>query len=286
MILPFRDDVPSQRTPVVTYAIIALNFVSLLWTLQLGPAGRQMMSVKLGFIPARLSQLSDPRPIKIDIQDLAELPHLRVPGERPPVQHVQLAPDRGEILSTLLTSMFLHAGWLHFLGNMWFLWIFGDNIEDRMGHIAFACLYLGGGVVASVCHGWMTSNPLVPVIGASGAVAAVLGAYAITWPFARIHTIVVLIIFVTIIELPALVVLGFWFLTQLLEARNALNQGMDGGVAWWAHIGGFIFGAVCMQAYSLGAPPPTPHGDHYKEDWMQRHGRPTRRQEDWDAEDA
>jgi rhomboid family protein len=284
MILPFRDDVPSQRTPVVMYLVIVLNFVSLLWTLQLGPVNHQLVSVYYGFIPARLGQLTDPRPVVVDIQGLAQLPHLRAPvAVRQPVQ---LAPDRIEILATLLTSLFLHAGWLHFLGNMWFLWIFGDNVEDRLGHVAFACLYLGGGVVASLCHAWMTSDPLVPVIGASGAVAAVLGAYAITWPMARVHSIVVLVIFVTIFELPALVVLGFWFLTQLLEARNALNQGVDGGVAWWAHVGGFVFGAVCMKAYSLGAPPPTPHGDHFKEAWMERHGRRPRPLEDWDAEEA
>ena len=284
MIFPFRDDVPSQRTPLVTYAIIALNVVSLLWVSQLGSLDRQLLAVHYGFVPARLSQLTNPQPVVVDIQRLAQLPHL--PGPVAVRQPVQLDPVRSQILASLLTALFLHAGWLHLLGNMWFLWIFGDNVEDRLGHVAFACLYLGGGVVASLCHGWMTADPLVPVIGASGAVAAVLGAYAITWPLARIHSIVVLVIFVTIIELPALVVLGFWFLTQLLEAGNALNQGVDGGVAWWAHVGGFVFGVVWMQVLSIGAPPPTPHGDHFKEEWMERHGRRPRRLEDWDTEDA
>jgi hypothetical protein len=103
---------------------------------------------------------------------------------------------------------------------------------------------------------------------------------------ARIHSIVVLVIFVTIFELPALAVLGFWFVTQLLEARNALNQGVDGGVAWWAHVGGFVFGLLMMKILTIGSAPPTPHGDHFKEQWMERHGRRPRRLEDWDAEEA
>ncbi len=283
MIFPFRDDVPSQRTPVVTYAIIGLNAAFFLWTLPMGSENRQLLALHYGFVPARLAQLTDPRPIKVNLQLLSERPHLRVQEVAP--QQVELQPEPVQILATLLTAMFLHAGWLHLLGNMWFLWIFGDNVEDRLGHVAFAFLYLGGGVVASLCHGWMTTDPLVPVIGASGAVAAILGAYAITWPTARIHSIVVLVIFVTIFELPALVVLGFWFVTQLLEARNALNQGVDGGVAWWAHVGGFLFGLLLMKILTIGSTPPAAHGDHFKEQWMERHGRRPRRLEDWDAEE-
>jgi len=254
--IPIRDTLRTRRVPFVNYALVALCALAFLYELRAG-ADIDAFVNEHALVPSRFVALVG----RHGVFDLA-------------------------LYAPFVSSMFLHAGFAHFAGNMLFLWIFGDNVEDRLGHVAFACLYLGGGVVASLCHGWMTADPLVPVIGASGAVAAVLGAYAITWPLARIHSIVVLVIFVTIIELPALVVLGFWFLTQLLEAGNALNQGVDGGVAWWAHVGGFVFGVVWMQVLSIGAPPPTPHGDHFKEEWMERHGRRPRRLEDWDTEDA
>ena len=146
---------------------------------------------------------------------------------------VNLPPDRGAIYASLITAMFLHGGWIHLLGNMWFLWIFGDSVEDRLGHFGFAVLYLVGGVLASLCHWFMQPASTLPLIGASGAVAAVLGAYTITWPFARVHSLVFLLIFFTVIELPALVVLGFWFIEQLLAARAVEQRMATEGVAWW-----------------------------------------------------
>jgi membrane associated rhomboid family serine protease len=156
----------------------------------------------------------------------------------------------------MFTSMFMHAGLMHLLSNMWFLWLFGNNVEDRLGHVVYLFFYLVGGLAALACH-WATnpSSP-VPVVGASGAVAAVLGAYAITFPFAKVRTLVFLFVFVTIIDLPALMVLGFWFLGQLLEARHALNAGVDGGVAFMAHVGGFVAGLILMPLLGGTRPPP------------------------------
>jgi membrane associated rhomboid family serine protease len=151
--------------------------------------------------------------------------------------------------------MFLHGGWMHLLSNMWFLWLFGNNVEDRLGHVVYLVFYLLGGLAALFCH-WLTDPAsAVPVIGASGAVAAVLGAYAITFPFARIRTLVFLLVFVTIVDLPALLVLGVWFLGQLLEARASLNLEVDGGVAFMAHVGGFVAGLILMPLLGGTRPP-------------------------------
>jgi membrane associated rhomboid family serine protease len=143
------------------------------------------------------------------------------------------------------------------------LWLFGNNVEDRLGHVLFFCFYLLGGLLATACHWAYDPASTTPVIGASGAVSAVLGAYAVTWPHARVKTVVFLIVFVTVIEFPALLVLGFWFVTQLIEAAGLLRLPMRGGaviaepasVAWWAHVGGFVAGLVLMPLLSAGAPP-------------------------------
>jgi membrane associated rhomboid family serine protease len=151
---------------------------------------------------------------------------------------------------------------------MWFLWIFGNNVEDRLGHSLYAAFYLGGGVLANLCHWWSDPQSEVPVIGASGAVATVLGAYAVTWPWAHIRCLVVLVIFITVVQLPALAVLGFWFLTQVLEASRQVKIGLQGGVAFWAHIGGFLAGMVLMPLVAGRPPPPRPveyqsYDDHW-----------------------
>ncbi len=233
MLLPLRDDVPSKRTPVVTWLIIAINFVALIWMTRLPPLEQNRVAFEYGFIPLRIAQLSNPQPLPLQVQ----VPVGR--GMPPAVMRIVLEPDRGAIYLTFLTAMFLHGGWLHLLGNMWFLWIFGDNVEDRIGHFAFAVLYLIGGVLASLFHWFMQADSTVPVIGASGAVAAVLGAYTVAWPFARIHTLVFLVIFFTVIELPALAVLGFWFVEQLLAARAIEHRMATEGVAWWRTSEGF-----------------------------------------------
>ena len=256
MLFPFRDDVPSHRTPLVTYLIIVINVVTMFWLSRQSSLEQNALAYTHGFIPLRVAQLQNPQPIQLPVA----LPQR--PGFPPLVLQVNLSPNRGEIYLTFITAMFLHGGWLHLLGNMWFLWIFADAVEDRLGHLGFATLYLVGGILASLCHWYMQPESTLPVIGASGAVAAVLGAYMITWPFARVHSLVFLVIFFTVLELPALVVLGFWFVEQLLAARHVENRFATEGVAWWAHVGGFLAGMALMQVLSFGMPDEPPVDDY------------------------
>jgi len=247
MFIPFHADNPTRHTPVVTLGLIAVNVVALIWLGRLPPLKRELVVVRQGFIPARVAQLLQPKPRTI------EIPIGRAwGGPRAPVVVVPLRPAPREVALSLLTCMFLHGGWMHLIGNMWFLWLFGNNVEDRLGPIAFSMLYLLGGLVASATHWAMDPRSTVPVIGASGAVAAVLGAYAITWPHARVRTLVFLFIFITIIELPAVLVLGVWFIGQLMRSQGGAAAG---GVAWWAHIGGFVAGVVLMTLLSPLANP-------------------------------
>lgn len=255
MIFPFGDDVPARRPPIVTCAIIGLNVLALLWVSLLPHLEHERVLIERGFIPARLAQALHGRPLVLEVPG-----QVRQPGAVLPVavkKQFELPADRRLIASTLVTSLFLHGGWIHLLGNMWFLWIFGNNVEDRLGHFTYTAFYLGGGVLASLCHWWSDPQSQVPVVGASGAVATVLGAYAVTWPWAHVRCIVVLIIFITVVRLPALAVLGFWFLTQVLEASRQVDLGLQGGVAFWAHIGGFLAGMVLMPLVAE-RPPPAP----------------------------
>jgi len=150
-----------------------------------------------------------------------------------------------------LTSMFLHGGWMHLIGNMWYLWIFGDNIEDRLGHLSFFFFYILCGLGAGLVHTILNAGSTVPSLGASGAIAGVLGAYVVSYPFARVLTLVPLFIFTQIIEIPALIVLGFWFVMQFLEGAASLASaaGTAGGVAWWAHVGGFVIGILLLNVF-------------------------------------
>jgi membrane associated rhomboid family serine protease len=262
MIFPFGDDVPARRAPVVTYVIIALNVVALVWVELLPSLDHELVLIERGFIPARLAQAIHGQPLVVEVQELAQERHLRQPVV---VQRrLELPANRRAIAGSLVTALFLHGGWLHLLGNMWFLWIFGNNVEDRLGHFVYALFYLSGGVLANFCH-WL-SDPAsqVPVIGASGAVATVLGAYIVTWPWAHIRCVVVLVIFITVVELPALAVLGFWFLTQVLEATHQVEIGMQGGVAFWAHVGGFLAGMALMPLLRGPAPSVRPRPIDYE----------------------
>ena len=178
-------------------------------------------------------------------------------GERRLVGQVKLPPDRGDVLLSLITCMFLHGGWAHIIGNMWFLWLFGDNVEDRLGPVTYLVFYLVGGLAASACHWFTDPSSTTPVVGASGAVAAVLGAYAVTYPWANVHAFIPLFIVLIPVDIPAIAMLGMWFVMQLLEGFKAIHIGLDGGVAWWAHVGGFVAGAVLMPLLR-DPPPPTP----------------------------
>jgi membrane associated rhomboid family serine protease len=246
MFFPFHDDNPTERMPVVTFGIIAVNVAIFLWATQLTPVQRRELDLTRGFVPARVRQFVEPKPIPVPFAP----PARDAFGRITPAKTLLLPPNRREIVVSLFTCMFLHAGLWHLAGNMWFLWLFGNNVEDRLGGVLFIVLYLGGGLMATGCH-WLT-DPVgtTPVIGASGAVAAVLGAYFITWPWARIHTLVFLFFFFTVVNVPAIVVLGVWFLGQLLAGHEALQAGEPHGVAWWAHVGGFLAGLVLMPLFA------------------------------------
>ena len=158
-----------------------------------------------------------------------------------------------DVISEVLpffTSMFLHGGWLHFIGNMWFLWLFGDNVEDRMGHFRFLLFYLAGGFTSGVFQTIHAPISMVPVIGASGAIAAVMGAYFLMYPLARIKVLFLLVIFPIIFYIPALVFLPLWFMSQVMHIFSPLA--VSSNVAWWAHVGGFLFGMVMVPLLDRG----------------------------------
>ena len=234
---PLKDNIPTEHFPVVTIALIAINVVVFLfWQEPSGFNGvDQAKVVEYGAIPYELTH---------------------------PGQHCALAGnalacgdlDTGDAptLLTLLTSMFMHGGFLHLGGNMLFLWIFGNNVEDAMGPVKFVAFYLLGGVAALAGQVAFDPDAAVPTIGASGAVAAVLGGYLLLHPRARVLTLIFIIFFVTIIEIPAIIMLGLWFLQQAFFAARDLSDplGGGGGVAYWAHIGGFVFGVAAIKVFA------------------------------------
>lgn len=248
MFFPYKDDNPPRRFAYANVAIIAANVLIFLGMQFLQESQMQRFVANYGFIPARIRQLSNPRLLvrtPVEAMHVLRRPDGRVFAARERGT-VDLRADRSAILFSLFSSLFLHGGLLHVAGNMWFLWIFGDNIEDRLGSLRYVVFYLCGGLLATLCHYYTQPDSVIPVIGASGAVAAVLGAYAVTHPMANIRCLIFLLFFVMHVDLPAVVVLGFWFVQQLLEAMGTLDLGAGGGVAWWAHVGGFVTGALFM----------------------------------------
>ena len=254
MFLPLYDENPPVRTPLATLAIIAANIAAFLWLSQL-PDDRQTAALfQYGFVPARTAQLQNGQPMVVAIGD-ADGPHFW-PGHVAQ-RRLVLPPAPREILLSALTCMFLHGSWMHLAGNLWFFWIFGNNVEDRLGFVPFVVLYVVGGLLATAAHWASDPTSTAPIIGASGAIAAILGAYAIAWPWARVRTLVFLVIFFTVIDVPALLVLGVWFLGQVVAGTEALGRhGVAGGVAWWAHIGGFVAGVLLMPLFGAATAPP------------------------------
>ena len=210
--IPLHDDNPTRIRPLVTVALIVLCVLAFLWQISLGEVDQRRLVAGLGLIP-------------VVLLGQAELPPL-----------LELVPAE----LTVVTSMFLHGGWMHLIGNMLYLWIFGNNIEDAMGHWRFVLFYLLCGAAAALAQVLQDPASATPMIGASGAIAGVLGAYLLLYPRARVLVLVFLGFFVTTLRLPALLVLGFWFVLQFFNAVVAGEAG--GGVAWWAHIGGFVAG--------------------------------------------
>jgi membrane associated rhomboid family serine protease len=221
-VFPLRDDNPHFLTPVVTYALIAANVLA--WALLQGLGTEPLLSssvCRLGLIPAELLQT-------------------------PPVGPRVCALGDAQWY-TPVTSMFLHGGWFHLLGNMWFLWIFGNNVEDSMGHARFLVFYLLCGLAAAALQTFTDSASPVPMVGASGAIGGVMGAYVVLYPRVRVHMLVFLGFFVTTFAVPAIFMLGYWFVLQLLSGLFSI--GADGGVAFWAHVGGFGAGALLVLLF-------------------------------------
>jgi membrane associated rhomboid family serine protease len=229
-VIPLRDANPVRRTPIVTILIVVACVVAFGYELGLeadgGAAGLEAFFRTFGLVPRELVAA-------IDAGD----------------------PAGGETLA-VFSSMFLHGGWLHLIGNMLYLWIFGNNIEDRLGRLAFIGFYLVGGIAAAVAQIAIDPASNVPMIGASGAIAAVLGAYLVFFPGARVLSLVFLGFFYQLIQVPAVVVLGLWFLLQLIDGVASLGAlGAEGGVAFFAHIGGFVAGVViALLLRAVGGP--------------------------------
>ena len=182
MIFPFRDNIPLRRRPIVTYSLIAINVAVFCAMFRMPPLEREWFEYRHGFVPARISQLSNHQALNVQLEISGLDPRLGFPMVFRQDRQLDAAPT--EIFASLLTTMFLHAGWLHLVSNMWFLWLFGDNVEDRLGRLPFVCFYLAGGLLATMFHWWNNPASELPLVGASGAIAAVLGAYAVTWPAA------------------------------------------------------------------------------------------------------
>ena len=243
---PLKDDIPTRRTPILTLAIIVVCCVVYFLFedsfFSLSATGNERV-LEYGAIPYEVTHPGD------DCGGDPNSGQIVCEGQ----EGVQgRAPDQAPWWVTVFTSMFMHGSLLHLGGNMLFLWIFGNNIEDSMGRPRFVAFYLLGGIAALAAQVVIDPNATVPTVGASGAIAAVLGGYAVLYPRARVITLVFIIIIFTIIELPALVVLGLWFLIQLFYGANDLAQpvGGGGGVAYFAHIGGFVFGLLLIRLFA------------------------------------
>ncbi|MBE9047838.1 rhomboid family intramembrane serine protease [Pleurocapsales cyanobacterium LEGE 10410] len=220
--IPIRDENPTYSTPVVVYALIAINVVVFLHQMSLG-SGLEGFFQLYAVIPQQLSASFE-----------------GVPSNQP-------VPE----LITLITSQFLHGGLMHIAGNMLFLWTFGNNIEDDLGHVKFLLFYLICGVLAGLTHWFFGMQSSIPTVGASGAIAGVMGAYIIKYPKAKIVTLLPLFIIWTTVRIPAVFFLGFWFVQQAISSVASLGVSEASGVAYWAHAGGFIFGAILGPMFGL-----------------------------------
>ena len=221
--IPLYDTIPHRSVPLVTVGLILINVLAFFHELNLGPALEGFL-MSYGFVPARYLVASD---------------------------HHWSVADR---FVPMFTSMFLHGGWMHLIGNMWILWIFGDNVEDHLGKGRFLLYYLVCGLAAVYLHYLTGPSSGIPVVGASGAIAGVMGGYLVLFPRARVVTLVPIFIFLQIVTIPAVVFLALWFFLQLFNGMVATAASFGGGVAWWAHVGGFVAGALLV--FLLRSPSP------------------------------
>ena len=224
--IPIRDTIPSRGVPVVTWSLIAANVAVFLFELTLDPDELEALFYLFGVVPARFTHPSWASRLGLPVDDYWPF----------------------------LTSMFLHDGWLHVISNMWALWIFGDNVEERMGRLRFLLFYLLTGLAAGLVHWFTNAQSIVPTVGASGAIAGVLGAYFVLFPYARIIVLLPVFFFPFFFELPAVTYLFVWFASQMIGgALSALGPQDVGGIAWWAHLGGFGAGMLLHRLFLLPA---------------------------------
>jgi membrane associated rhomboid family serine protease len=237
--LPIRDTIRSASFPVINWIILALTGLVFLFEISLSPTALSRLLYTFGLVPGRL-------------------------GLNHPAQLIA----QPQPLITLFTHMFLHGGWFHFLSNMWVLYIFGDNVEDRMGSGRYLIFYLVSGLIAGLVQAIFVPNGQVPAIGASGAIAGVLGAYFLMFPRARVLSLIPIFIFPWFVEIPAVIYLGFWFVSQLFSGVTSMGlpeTASMGGVAWWAHIGGFLFGLIFSRLFT---PPRQPvYSQYFPDDY-------------------
>jgi len=233
--IPLRDDNPRRTVPVVNVILIIVNVLMFLWELSLGRNIERAL-FQVAFIPR----------------------HFWAPGH--------FAAE----MTSIFVSMFLHGGLLHLGGNMLYLWIFGDNIEDRLGHFRYLIFYLACGFIATMSHALANPSSSVPSIGASGAIAGVLGAYLILFPHARVLTVIPIVVFITVREIPAIIVLGLWFVLQLFTGVGSVGAVDDtaGGVAYFAHIGGFVAGMLLVFVFGGRRPRPPARREVAYRDFM------------------
>jgi len=217
--IPLRDTTPTRHFPLVNNTLIAVSVIVFLIQLAQGP-GFERFVYTYGLVPARYT-----------------------------VPQVAAYFSLPQQVFSLLSFMFLHGGFWHLLGNMWFLYIFGDNVEDRLGHLRYVVFYLLCGLASGLSHLFLNLHSTIPTIGASGAIAGVMGAYFLLHPSARILTLIPIIFIPWFVEIPAFFFLGIWFVLQFLNAAGSQAQGAASGIAWWAHIGGFIFGMVFLRLF-------------------------------------
>ena len=218
--IPLHDDNPTQRFPMLTIGLIALCVLVFLWQVTLPPQAAQAAVYSFGMIPAVVF------------------------GEAVLTAELAAVPPA----LSVVTSMFMHGGWMHLIGNMLYLWIFGNNIEDSMGHVRFIAFYLLCGTAAAFAQAFQDPSSTVPMIGASGAIGGVLGGYALLFPHARVLVLIPIGFIMTTVRIPALWVLGFWFVLQFVQSAMSADTG-GGGVAYWAHIGGFLAGLILIPFF-------------------------------------
>lgn len=222
--LPLFDRNPTRKRPYLTLTLILINVAVFIYMLTLSSSQGEIFVYRFSVVPWEIVHASQLPPAAL--QMLFSFPLRSVPGKN--------------VYLPLLTSMFLHDGWIHIGGNMLFLWVFGNNVEDVMGHLPFLCFYLACGVFGTFAHIAVYPNSLNPLLGASGAIAGVLGAYLVLYPRAWVFTWVIFFI----LPVPAFVVIGFWIVLQFIEGLTSVVGGMSGGVAWFAHLGGASMGLI------------------------------------------